>query len=42
MYEEEYKNPDLIPFRKNIAKREGIPRDLLYNIIRETKREVVL
>jgi hypothetical protein len=32
----------LIPFRKNIAKREGIPRDLLHDVMRETKREVVL
>jgi hypothetical protein len=42
IYEDKYENPDLIPFRKNIAKREGIPRNLLHDIIRETKKEVVL
>jgi hypothetical protein len=42
IYKDKYKNPDLILFRKNIAKREGIPRNLLHNIIRETKKEVVL
>jgi hypothetical protein len=42
IYEEEYENPDLILFRKNIAKREGIPRNLLHDIMRETKKEVVL